>query len=419
PGGRGPVTEVAVGIDCGTSGMRLVAIDADGRTAFMAARAYGGAPGDPASWAGGLEDLLDALNAEQMSVRRIAIDGTSGTLLACDEAGEAIGQAILYDEPCEDTALLAAIDAAAPPTSVARGASSGLARAIRLAARPGAARILHQADWLAGRLTGRFDQSDENNALKTGYDPVSRTWPAWMEGVGAPLGRLPSVHPVGTDLGPVQGSWTSRYPCLQGATVAAGTTDGCAAFLASGASEVGEAVTSLGSTLVLKVLADRPIFEPRYGLYSHRIGDRWLAGGASNTGGAVLAEHFTVADMEALGPRLRPDVPTGHDAYPLRRPGERFPINDPNLAPRFPPREDDAIFLQALFEGMAAIEARGYALIESLGGPRLASVRTAGGGAASAAWTEIRRRALNVPFPETVSGDAAYGTARLAQGAVP
>ncbi|MEM7566279.1 MAG: carbohydrate kinase, partial [Pseudomonadota bacterium] len=147
------MTEVAVGIDCGTSGMRLVAIDADGRTAFMAARAYGGAPGDPASWAVGLEALLDALNAEQRSVRRIAIDGTSGTLLACNEAGEAIGQAILYDEPCEDAGLLAAIDAAAPPTSVARGASSGLARAVRLAARPGAARILHQADWLAGRLT--------------------------------------------------------------------------------------------------------------------------------------------------------------------------------------------------------------------------------------------------------------------------
>ncbi len=41
------------------------------------------------------------------------------------------------------------------------------------------------------------------------------------------------------------------------------------------------------------------------------------------------------------------DAPTGLDFYPLASPGERFPVNDPGLAPRLEPRpEDDALFLQ-------------------------------------------------------------------------
>ena len=75
--------------------------------------------------------------------------------------------------------------------------------------------------------------------------------------------------------------------------VVAGTTDGCAAFLASGASEAGDGVTSLGTTLTLKLLSATPVFAPQFGVYSHRIGDQWLAGGASNSGGGVLASLFS------------------------------------------------------------------------------------------------------------------------------
>ena len=74
--------------------------------------------------------------------------------------------------------------------------------------------------------------------------------------------------------------------------VHAGTTDGCASFLATGARRAGEAVTALGSTLVIKLLSDKPIFAPDYGIYSHRIGETWLLGGASNTGGKVIEHLF-------------------------------------------------------------------------------------------------------------------------------
>ena len=71
---------------------------------------------------------------------------------------------------------VAAVAAVAPNDTAALGSTSPLARALPMTAL--ASRIIHQADWIAGRLSGRFDVTDENNALKTGYDPVARRWPS-------------------------------------------------------------------------------------------------------------------------------------------------------------------------------------------------------------------------------------------------
>ena len=171
--------------------------------------------------------------------------------------------------------------------------------------------------------------------------------------------------------------------------IIAGTTDGCAAFLASGASEPGDGVTSLGTTLTLKLLSAAPVFAPQYGIYSHRIGDTWLAGGASNSGGQAIMAHFSRDEIERLTPLIDPDKPTGLDYYPLARPGERFPINDPALAPRLEPRPaEPRRFLQAMLEGIANIEALGYRRLAELGANPLATIRTVGGGAVNETWTQ-------------------------------
>ncbi|KGM33554.1 FGGY-family carbohydrate kinase, partial [Inquilinus limosus] len=275
-------------------------------------------------------------------------------------------------------------------------------------------RVLHQADWIAGRLSGRFDVTDENNALKTGYDPAARRWPDWIFGLGIDPAALPKAVAPGTPTGEVDAAAvTLGLPA--GALVVAGTTDGCASFLATGADAVGDAVTALGSTLVIKLLSDRPVDSPRHGVYSHRMGDRWLVGGASNSGGAVIAQLFGRDRLRDLTAALRPDRPTGLSYYPLPRPGERFPVSDPDLAPVLEPRpKDEAVFFQGVLEGIAGIEGRAYRLLVELGAPAVTSLRSVGGGAANAGWTEIRRRQLGVPFLPALSEDAAEGTARLA-----
>ena len=212
---------------------------------------------------------------------------------------------------------------------------------------PGAKRVLHQADWIAGLLAGRFDRSDENNALKTGYDIFARRWPDWIEKAGAKVELLPKVVSPGTPIAAAD-AFAQSFGLPATAIVCAGTTDGCASFLATGAERNGDAVTALGSTLVLKLLSHRPIEAAEYGII--RIGSASAGGrGASNSGGKAIEAMFPGEDLSELTKRVRPEEPTGFDYYPLARPGERFPINDAALAPRLEPRPADrARFFQGV-----------------------------------------------------------------------
>jgi D-ribulokinase len=318
----------------------------------------------------------------------------------------------MYNDVAEAEAV-AAVKAVASRETAALGSTSPLARAIPM--QKGAMRILHQADWLLGKFCGRFDVSDENNALKTGYDPVARQWPEWIARTGLQISLLPDVVPVGTKVGTILPDIAEGFGLPMNVAVVTGTTDGCAAFLASGASKPGDGVTSLGTTLTLKLLSDKPVFAPDNGIYSHRIGDQWLAGGASNSGGVVLGQFFSKEDIVRLSALIDPAVATGLDYYPLPKAGERFPINDPNFTPRLSPRpQQDEVFLQGLFEGIAAIEALGYRRLAELGASPLSSIRSAGGGAANDTWTAIRLKALGVGALPSASEHAAMGTARLA-----
>jgi sugar (pentulose or hexulose) kinase len=315
------MSNFALGIDVGTSGVRVAAIDQDEHIVAMAEAKMPAAERvgvrvtqDPAQWAGALEKAMAQLAGaiDLARVKALAVDGTSGTLVAVDGAGRPVEAGSLYNDRAEDAAI-AAVGLVAPPQSAAHGATSPLARAARLLEAGGMVRIIHQADWIAGQFSGRFDVSDENNALKTGYDPIARAWPDWIAAAGVEPNFLPEVVPAGAVIAKVSAEGAERFGVPADALVVAGTTDGCAAFLATGADRPGEAVTSLGSTLVLKLASAHPLFAPEYGLYSHRVGDLWLAGGASNSGGAALARFFTAEAIRDLSGRIDPDKSTGLD----------------------------------------------------------------------------------------------------------
>jgi sugar (pentulose or hexulose) kinase len=411
------VKGASVGIDIGTSGVRAALVDASGAPLGTGcARLSPSDRRDPSCWWHAVESALAALKeiADLSGVRSIAVDGTSGTIIFLNDSGQPMRQASLYNDPAPEAAARA-VAAAAPAGSAAGGAASPLAKLLAMQDVPGTARLAHQADWIAARLGAPFGISDENNALKTGYDPVARGWPGWLRHLGVRLALLPEVVEPGTAIGTIEPALAARFGLPADVVIAAGTTDGCAAFLATGADTVGEAVTSLGSTLTLKQLSDRPIFSPEYGVYSHRLDERWLVGGASNSGGAALARYFTPDTLVALSARIDAALQSGLDYYPLPSPGERFPFANPHFAPRETPRPaDDVRFLQGLLEGIAQIEALGYQRLADLGGPALAAVRTTGAGARNSAWTLIRRRTLGVDLISARSEEAAMGAATLA-----
>lgn len=408
---------VALGIDIGTSGARAAAVDRSGNTVAFAAAPFGSQieQRQPAAWWSRAKQAIEgvAFQIDLSSIEGIAVDGTSGTVLALDNSGVPTGDVLMYNDPCPDAAVVSRISDCAPARSTAVGANSGLARAIYLSGLPSAHAIVHQADWILMKLGCPGRVSDENNALKTGFDLDSEIWPAWLEAAGMDVSKLPTVRRAGAKVSPVAG-YLLELGLPESAWFHAGTTDGCASFLATGASDIGDAVTALGSTIVLKLASDTPINAPEYGVYAHRVGRFWLVGGASNSGGNVVRAMIGDDRLDELTKLVDPHRLLGHDFYPLLRPGERFPINDPGYLPRLTPRPaDDASFFQAILEGMTEIERLGYQRLRELGSPALSSLRTVGGGARNPAWTTMRETAMGMRTKPARSVEAAVGTASL------
>jgi len=403
-----------LGIDFGTSGARAAVIDRDGQLQTEVKASLN--EQSPTAWEHALWELLDQIPLGwRQTLGAIALNGTSATVLICDATGEPLAPPLLYHDS-RAAVVLAQIRAIAPAEHTVVSATSSLAKLLWFK-QQGLVEgyFLHQADWLGWLLHGQLGISDYHNALKLGYDVEQLRYPDWLLNL-KPSVRLPEVLTPGTPVAPLRSELASRWQIPTDCQICTGTTDSIAAFLASGVSQPGEAVTSLGSTLVLKLLSQQRLEESGYGIYSHRLGELWLVGGASNTGGAVLRQFFSDAELRELSQQIQPAIPSPLDYYPLLQPGERFPTNDPELAPRLTPRpEQPAEFLHGLLESMARIEAQGYRLLQELGATSLTQVYSAGGGAQNPVWTAIRARHLSVPVLTSAQTEAAYGTALLAR----
>lgn len=440
-----------IGIDLGTSGCRAIAINERGdirgnaiTTLPEPVRNGNRVEQDPNLWWEAVCTCLSELTTQidTKDVKAIAVDGTSASLLLTDKSGNPLCPALMYND-ARATKQAKMIAQVAQPNTAAQGATCALAKLLWLydeglneeglykeSKTNNVKYATHQADWISGKLCNRFGMSDVNNALKLGFDAEQNTWPEWMikvlKDANLPLDILPSVVKPGTFIGKLSTENVQQFNLPETTQVIAGTTDSTASFIATGANKIGDAVTSLGSTLVLKVISDKPVFAPEYGVYSQPLFDGenkyWLVGGASNSGGAVLRQYFSLEQLQAMTPGLDPDTLTGLEYYPLPATGERFPISDPHLEPKLEPRpEDDVTFFQGILEGIARIEARGYALLAELGAPYPSTLRTTGGGAKNEAWTVIRKIMMseseksNTGLIEAEQTEAAYGSALLSQ----
>jgi len=414
-----------LGLDFGTSGARAVVIDSNFQIKAQTQYTWENVQENklPHVWQKALFSLLNNISQEiRGEIRAIAIDGTSATVLLSNSYGKPLTEALLYNDS-RGVAMMDKLKSIAPANHPVISATSSLAKLLWLIENISLSNegyyFLHQADWLGFLLHGKLGVSDYNNALKLGYDVSDLSYPDWLTNfVNSEVGKniqLPEVVTPGAIVGNVTSEVVNSFGLSPECVVCGGTTDSIAAFIASGANTPGEAVTSLGSTLVLKLLSRTRVDDAKYGIYSHRLGDLWLVGGASNTGGAVLRHFFTDAELESLSRQIDPNVESGLDYYPLLEKGDRFPINDPELLPRLEPRpENPILFLHGLLEGIAKIELRGYKLLQALSAATLTKVYTAGGGAKNPTFTEIRGRYLGVPTIKAVYTDAAYGSAILA-----
>lgn len=388
----------------------------DARLAYAAGADWG------VKWAAAARGLVASLPAAAVARAEAAcIAGTSASVLLVDgDTMEVLAPPLLYSDAATPAAVAAAA-ALAPAGHPAVAPTSITAKVVQwwLEGRvTGNAVVVSASDYASAALAGasapaRLRVSDDNNQLKAGWDPAAGAYEGWWAAHAACAALAPRVVRPGRGTGVAAGPGS---PLPLGCRLAGGTTDSVAAFVAAGAASPGDAVTSLGSTLALKLVSPVRVDDGPSGVYSHRLGDWWLVGGASNVGGAVLRALFADAELDALCARIDASTPPLHAYYPLPRPGERFPVCDPGKPPVLAPRPaDDAEFVKCILAGIAGVEAAGYARLTALGAPAPTRVLTAGGGAANAAWTAMRGRLLAPASVEAaVEGEAAVGAALLA-----
>ncbi|HEY8971653.1 MAG TPA: FGGY-family carbohydrate kinase [Puia sp.] len=423
-----------IGIDIGTQGARVVMMDAVGELVGSREEAFPLSASSreeqsPQQWWEVCSSLLRKLvedvrrTIDVRQVRAVAVTSTSGTVIPLDERHEPLYPAIMYSDPRSAEAGARCKAAALrwhPGGYSGFNASSGLSKMVWFVEQfPEKARLIggwvHAADYITGKLCGRWGVTDYTNALKSGFDVRERIWPAYIY-EQLPLRRewLPEVLPSGEPIGVLRGDLAASLGLGVDVQVVTGMTDGCASQVASGAVNVGDWNTTIGTTMVVKGVTGKELIDAGDRLYSHRHPEGyWMPGGASNTGGDWVSRDFN-GDLAALNRRAAELMPTGRIAWPLLQEGERFPFIAPQARGFAPSGLSEAELFTANMEGVAYVERYAYDLIRRLSGEEVKAVFTAGGGSQSEPWLLIRSSVLNLPIYKMKHVSGAVGAAILA-----
>jgi sugar (pentulose or hexulose) kinase len=424
-----------LGVDVGTQGIRVVAVDPRGdllsshEQAFPLQDRTERHEQSSELWWDVSVNLLRAVATELRDVDEpaqpvaLSVTSTSGTVIPLDAARQPLHPALMYDDPRAsaqaERCRLASTHGDEP--GIPFGASYGLPKMLWYTeTHPREAKRIaswcHAADFLLGRLSGVWGVTDPTNALKTGYDPERDEWPAFIsEALGMPASWFPRVQSSGSVLGPLRevvAAETGLPPTL---FVTTGMTDGCASQIAAGAVQPGEWSTTVGTTLVIKGVTRDLIRDPLGRVYSHRHPQGWwMPGGASNTGADWAARDYAGQDLSQLDREARAVIPTPWTVYPLLRAGERFPFIAPRARGFEPEGLGEPERYAARMEGVAYLERLAYEMLEGLSGERVARVSTAGGGSRGETWLTIRANVLRKPIVRMRHPEAAVGAAILA-----
>ena len=398
------------GLDFGTSGARISIINKHKELIYSNSVLYKYSFKNPSSWIYSLEKLLESLPIEVKSyLDRLAISGTSGTLIAVNSKGAPLGEAIPYDQACDENKIL--IESLTSQEDHLRTPYSSLAKALNLIDKYGTKILLrHQSDWITGWFLKDWTHGEESNNFKLGWDLIKESWPksylntSWKK-------CLPQIIKSGQIIGQVDSGIAESFKLNKKLILISGTTDSNASLIAAGLGKE-DGLTVLGTTIVVKKIINNPIKEK--GITTHKVNGNWICGGASNAGCGVLSKFFSDSEITELSRQINTSKNTSFNLLPLNSKGERFPIHDSNLEPILDPRPvSDSLYLHALFEGLAKIELKGWEKLSELTGSLPKKIITIGGGSKNPQWRKIREKIINIPIV-SCKKTTSFGTALLA-----
>lgn len=426
-----------IGIDLGTSAVKLLLMDADGTVINIVSREYplyfpkpGWSEQKPEDWyqetMAGLKELLQGFDTKQ--VAGISFGGQMHGLVILDEKDEVIRPAILWNdgrttEECdylnqvigkdklsEYTANISFTGFTAPKILwVKKNEPEHFARIKK---------IMLPKDYIAYKLTGMHctDVSDASGMLL--LDVKKRCWSKEMCQIcGITEEMLPELYESYECVGTIKPEIAKELSLPDTVKVAAGAGDNAAAAVATGTVGDGKCNISLGTSGTIFISSAKFGVDKNNAL--HAFCD---ANGAYHLMGCMLSaascnkwwmdEIIRTKDYAAEQKNIT-KLGENHVYYLPYLMGERSPYNDPDARATFigmtmdTTRED---MTQAVLEGVAFALRDSFEVARSLG-ITIGRTKICGGGAKSPLWKKIIANVLNISVDvlETEEGPSLGG----------
>jgi sugar (pentulose or hexulose) kinase len=429
-----------MGIDIGTQGVRVIAADENGSIAagssiwfetLNVSEVDNQREQSSEVWWNSVKRAIAATTRElkdkgfrTSEIQAIGVDGTSGTILAIDKNHTALTNGIMYNDmrskkQAEEVRRVSSDHER--KAGFRYNASFALPKALWIMEQEPhiyeqAERIIHQTDFIVGKLCGEYGVSDYSNALKSGYDLIDNCWPEYIGKLGIERSKLPEILAPGEKIGNVSQEAADEMGLSVKTAVTAGATDGYASALAAGAVHIGDWATIIGTTLVLKGVTSDIRIDPTGSSYSHKLpSGSWMTGGASNAGGCYLNSRFGTEEFKFYDRSAEMLSPTGVLIYPLTGVGERYPFLDPEARAFIcGDTSDKSVLYTAIMEGVGYVEKLAYEKYLDMGCKVGDEIFTTGGACKSEEWLRIRASILERSLKVPVAAEAAIGTAMLA-----
>ena len=432
-----------IGIDLGTSALKLLLVDEGGRILNTMSKEYpllmpnpGWSEQDPAEWwdavCAGIPELLKGFNAAE--VAGIGCGGQMHGLVVLDGNDGVIRPAILWNDgrTAKETAWLNEhIGRKRLSELTANIAFAGFTAPKLLWMRNNEpecfariARIMLPKDYINFQLTGvhACDYSDASGMLL--LDVARKRWSQEMLQIcGVSETQMPRLFESSAVIGSLKPEFARQLGLPAHVKVVAGAGDNAAAAVGTGTVRDGMCNISLGTSGTIFISSDRFGVDPNNALHSfaHASGGYHLMGcmlSAASCNKWFCEDVLRTKDYDAEQAAIT-DARLGRNRtffLPYLM-GERSPINDTAARGTFTGMTMDtarADMVQAVLEGVAFAIRDSMEVAKGLG-IRIQRSKLCGGGARSALWQKILANVLNITLelPQSEEGPG-YGAAMLA-----
>ncbi len=430
-----------IGIDLGTSALKLLLVDDMGRVLNEVSREYpirfprpGWSEQDPADWWGavlsGVPELVKDVDAS--GIRAVGLGGQMHGLVALDGDDRIIRPAILWNDGrtagqveylngtvgrgalSEYTANIAFAGFTAPKLMWMRENEPEDFKRI--------AKIMLPKDYIVYKLTGvhATDYSDASGTLL--LDVKNRRWSKEMLDIcGVSEEQLPTLYESFRSVGTLKPDVAAALGLPADVTVCAGAGDNAAAAVGTGTVGDGGCNISLGTSGTVFIASDKFRVDPMNAIHSfahadggyHLMGCMLSAASCNRWWMDILSAGGDFAGEQAGISKLG----RNHVFFLPYLMGERSPINDTNARGTFTGLTMDttrADMTQAVLEGVAFAIRDSVEVAKSLG-IAVPRSRLCGGGAKSPLWREILANVLGIPLDMVATEQGpGYGGAILA-----